>query len=361
MKSTLSNLVTRFFCSYLPNERGLSENTLASYSDCFRLLINYACDQLKRQPEQLDMADFTREFILGFLDYLERKRKNKVSTRNQRLAVIKTFFHFAARTAPEVSQLNSSIQTIARKKNEHCPPETVSESEIEAIIGSPDSTSLLDVRDKAILQVAYNSGARVQEIADLQVTDARLNAPLTVTLTGKGSKTRVVPIWPETASLISNYLELREQHGIHSEHLFLSNTAEPLTRFGIAKRFRKHGENAADRCPSLQNRRIHPHIFRHTTALRLADAGNDITAVQEWLGHADMRTSSQYFEISIERKRQALEKFPPPDAGPTDQKPAWKKSEMMTLLTRLSNKARYVANTSPGNTPVEAPPASSAT
>ena len=342
MNPTFSHLVTRFFSSFLVNERGLSPNTIASYSDCMRLLINYACEQFNVQPEKLTFEHFNRDVILDFLDDLERNRNNSASTRNQRLAVIKTFFHFVARIVPEMMALNTLIQAIGRKKTEQSPPPSLAVSECDAIIDSADTTTLLGIRDKAMLQFAYNTGARVQEMADLHVSDVHLDTPATVTLTGKGNKTRVVPIWPETASLISDYLEARDRAGTHHEHLFLSNRAQPLTRFGIAKIVGRHTDSAAGRCPSLQGRRITPHVFRHTVALGLIEAGNDITVVQEWLGHADLKTTSHYVEISVQRKRRALEKFPSPADGTTTQKPKWKKPGLLSFLSALSKTPRYV-------------------
>ncbi|NQT17009.1 MAG: tyrosine-type recombinase/integrase [Planctomycetes bacterium] len=343
MNVTFSYLVTRFFISHLANERNLAENTIASYSDCMRLLIDYACTCLEVTADQLRMEAFTRDLILDFLDSLEADRSNSADTRNQRLTAIKTFFQFLARTVPELMHLNECIQAIRPKNTDHKPPPSLTHVEVDAIIADTEPDTLLGARDRALLQTAYNTGARVQEIADLEVTDLRFDVPATVTLTGKGRKCRTIPLWPETVELIQHYLQLREQAGIQSEHLFLNNRGKPITRFGIGRRVTLHTQRASRSCPSLCGRSVTPHVFRHTTALHLLEATGDITVVRDWLGHADLRTTSQYIEVSVERKRQALEKLPAP-TGSTEAQPAkWETPPLLDFLTKLSRKAHYVA------------------
>jgi site-specific recombinase XerD len=342
MKITFSYLVTTFFTSHLSAELGLSPNTVASYSDCMKLLVNYLCERLELDPEAIDIQMISPERVLDFLDYIEKERGNETSTRNQRLGAIKTFFHFLARTVPELMHANECIQAIRLKSCEHRPPPSLSVEEMDAILACPDPNTLLGARDKALLHLMYNTGARVQELADVTVADVRFEAPVTVTVTGKGRKTRAIPLWEETVEILTHYLELRKQLGVDSEHLFLSSRGGPMTRFGIGNRVALHAKAASATCPSLEGRNITPHAFRHTTALHLIEAGNDIFVVRDWLGHAHIKTSSQYVEISVERKRKALEKMPPPDGGKPPETPQWKQPALMEFLTRCSRKERYV-------------------
>ncbi|MFW6218260.1 MAG: tyrosine-type recombinase/integrase, partial [Verrucomicrobiota bacterium] len=220
MDISFSHLITTFFTKYLASERGLAENTIASYSDCMKLLINYACNQCGVGPEHLQMDMFTRELILAFLEHTETDRQNCAATRNQRLAAIKSFFGFLARTIPELMQLNSRIQAIRPKKTGHIPPPSLTREEVDALVAAPDPDTLIGLRDRTFMQLLYNTGARVQEVADLTVSDIRFETPAEITLTGKGQKPRIVPLWTETAQMIRTYLQQREQAGIHSEHLF---------------------------------------------------------------------------------------------------------------------------------------------
>ena len=342
MNPTFSCLASRFFNSHLPRERGLSPNTIAAYSDCMRLLIDYVCGRFGTAPERIATDMLDRDLVLDFLDHLECERGNGISTRNLRLAAIKSFFHFLARTVPGLMHLNECIQAIRPKRAEQVPPPSLTAGEVDAIIAAPDSTDLLGARDRALLQMLYNTGARVQKIADLTVADIRFDNPATVRLTGKGRKTRIVPLWPETVRIVQHYLQFREQRGIEADHLFLSIAGRPITRSGIARRVEIHARAAAQRCPSLGDRRITPHIFRHTIALHLIEAGNDITIVKEWLGHADLRTTSRYTEVSIQRKRKALEKVPIPGSSAQREPPIWKQQPIMDLLLGLSRRKRYV-------------------
>jgi len=333
---TFCHLVTAFFTNHLAAERGLSANTIASYSDCMKLLINFACERFGVQPEKLDIGQLSRDLVIDFLDYLENTRNNIVSTRNQRLTAIKTFFHFLARNVPELMHLNETIQAIKEKKTDTQPPPSMTIPEVNAILAEPDPSTLLGVRDSAMMQMFYNTGARVQEMADLETDKMQLGTLPLVTLTGKGNKTRVIPLWEKTAEAITHYLELRRQTGIESNHLFVNAKGQPMTRFGIGRRVEKYAAQAQHHCPSLRNIRVTPHVFRHTVALHLLEANNDIVKVQHWLGHANLRTTSAYLEVSIERKREALEKFPPPNCGTLPEHPQWKEPEMMAFLSKLS-------------------------
>lgn len=232
--------------------------------------------------------------------------------------------------------LNETIQAIRQKNTEHTPPPSMTIDEVNAIIAVPDTSQLIGVRDKALVTLMYNSGGRVQELADLRIADVRFATPATVTLTGKGNKTRVIPLREDTVEALTQYIECREQSAIHSSHLFLSVKGQPMTRFGIGRRIDVLAREAARHCPSLLDRRITPHVFRHTIALHLIESGVDLVLVQEWLGHADLRTTSQYVEVSVERKRAALDKVPAPDQGQPEEQARWQQPALMAYLTKLS-------------------------
>ena len=351
MNPTFSYLVTTFFTAHLSAELGLSANTVASYSDCIRLLVQYLCQRLKIHPEAIDIQVITPDLVLDFLNCMEQDRANATASRNQRLAAIKTFFHFLARTVPELLHANERIQAIRQKSTEHHPPPSLTVEEVDAILARPDPDTLLGARDKALLQLLYNTGARVQELADVTVDDLHFETPMTVTVTGKRKKTRIIPLWKETVEILAYYLECRKQKGIESEHLFLSNRNQPMTRFGIGRRVALHAEAAVAACPSLEARSITPHTFRHATALHLVEAGNDIFAVRDWLGHGHVKTTSLYVEISLERKRKALEKMPPPDGGKLPESPQWTQPAIMEFLMRCSRKDIMLRKSGPAGSP----------
>jgi site-specific recombinase XerD len=347
---TFAHAVTGFFTAYLAAQRGLATNTIASYSDVIRLLIGFACERFATEPEKLQIGQLDRELVLAFLDHLERDRGNGAATRNQRLAAIKTFYRFLARSMPELMQLSVSVQAIVLKSTPCEPPPSLTEDQVEAILAVPDTGRLIGVRDHAMLQLFYNTGARVQEVADLRPEHVN-HAAATVSLTGKGGKTRTVPLWPNTCEAIDRYLQQRDGAGITSDHLFVNARGQPLTRFGIGRRVAELAREAAARCPSLRGRTVTPHLWRHTTALHMIESGIDIAVLRDWLGHVDIRTTKAYLHVDLARKRQALEKFPPPAGGGPPQSPRWKQPAIMEFLVRLSHRVMLPENASGNRKP----------
>lgn len=349
---TFSYIVTTFFTSYLARERGLAAHTVASYSDAMRLLLDFAGKRCGTEIGKLRLEQLDRDLIVGFLDHLESTRGNAAATRNQRLAAIKTFFHFLACSVPEMLHLSETVQAIREKPVDRLPPPSLTVAEVDAILAVPDPDHWLGARDKAMARRFHNSGARGQELADLKLADLRSEPCPTVELTGKGRKTRVVPLWPETMAAIDHYVAVRERAGIASDHLFVSRKGRPMTRFGIGRRVGILARAAAASCPSLCGRTVTPHVFRHTTALHLIEAGNDVAVAKDWLGHADLKTTIAYFEVSLRRKRDALAKAAPPAGGEPPELPRWKQPKLMAFLSRLS---RGVMSPAAGqNTPVQA-------
>lgn len=194
-------ILARFFRFYLPGERGLSENTIASYRDTFKQLLLYCKSAVGLEPEKLELPQFTRELILGFLESIETSG-NSISTRNQRLAALKTFFSYIKYEFPEHLEIAKSILDITFKK---CPESAVSYltvDEVTALLNQPDTTSKKGYRDMLLLSILYDSGARVSELTGVRIGDIRCQKPATIILHGKGNKSRIVPLSNKTAALI---------------------------------------------------------------------------------------------------------------------------------------------------------------
>jgi len=336
---TFGSLILSFFSSYLANQRGNSPETIASYSDCIRLLINYCCNHLSITVDKLALDMITDSLILDFLDYLEKERNNTPKTRNQRLAAIKTFFRFAARQEPTLSAVCERVCNISAKKSEHKIIQPLENHEVKEILSQTDTTTLTGARDRAVLALLYNTGARVQEIIDLNISDLNMQNPMQVILTGKGKKQRIVPLYAQTIQAIQHYLNLRKTAGIEHERLCLNSKKKPISRFGIAYLIRKYVIKATPKCSSLHKKTVSPHTFRHTTALHLIQSGVDITVVKDWLGHASIKTTSLYVEIDMDMKRKALQACPPPIPSLQLEKPQWQKEHILAFLHKLSRKA----------------------
>jgi len=339
--TTFGNLIVRFFRNYLAREQGAPENTIKSYATCIKLLLNFSCTRLQVTFDKLQVESITHEVILDFLDDLEAERKNVPSTRNQRLGAIKSFFRFLALQDPTLTEQCQRICAIKSKATDHRVFETLELPEVQAMIDATDPNHRGGARDKALLHLMYNTGARVQELVDLSTSDLRLDEPSQVSLTGKGNKERILPLRHDTIQALQHYLDLRQAKGIVHDRLFLNARGEPITRHGINYLVQKYRKKAAKHCPSLGPKRISPHTFRHTTALHLIQSGVDITVVKEWLGHADIRTTSLYVDINVEMKREALEKCKGPHPSPTtpSESPQWLDPEVLSFLDELAGES----------------------
>ena len=336
--ATFGNLIVRFFRNHLSREKGASPHTIASYATCIKLLLNFCSQRFHVSFDKLQLASISSDLVLDFLDSLQTVRENVPSTRNQRLAAIKTFFRFLALQDPTLADHCSRVCAIKAKNTPHKVVTTLEPQEVQAMIEATDPTALFGARDQALLMLLYNTGARVQELVDLKVSDLQLHHPTQVLLTGKGQKQRLVPLWPNTVKALQHYLDRRRANAIDHESLFLNSRLTAITRHGINYVLEKYRKRAARQSTSLEAKHVTPHTFRHTTALHLIQAGVDLTVVKHWLGHADIRTTSLYVDINLEMKRQALEKCRSPEAHSTEpvQEPQWLEPDVLQFLDSLA-------------------------
>ncbi len=186
MTHLLGNFMKRFFSHYLPVQKGLSANTIAAYRDAVKLLLCYAADTLRKPVDKLAVEDITEKVVLGFLDYVQQVRRCSSRTRNARLAAIHSLFAFIAREEPELLAQCQRIRAIPLKRTEHITVGYLEEKEMQAILDSVQINSRSGIRDRALLLLLYNTGARVSEIAQLKLCDLRLDGTGQVNLLGKG-------------------------------------------------------------------------------------------------------------------------------------------------------------------------------
>ncbi len=297
-------LLSDFLLKELPGIRNQSKNTIESYRDTYIRLLTYCRDILSIKPERLCVSDLTAERIIEYLNWLECERANSVSTRNQRLAAIHSLFRYVQTQAPEYMFQCQQVLGIPYKKTEKHVVNYLSEIETKNLLAMPDITTKKGRRDQAMLTLLYDSGARVQELADLRVGDLRLDSPAQVKLTGKGRKTRIVPLMDKTVALLQRYIS--EQHlesaSCYEHPLFFNAQDRKLTRQGIAYILKKY----ADVC-NLQ--KISPHSLRHTKAMHLTEADINPIFIRDFLGHTDLKVTEIYSKTSIKMKKAALDKM----------------------------------------------------
>jgi integrase/recombinase XerD len=340
MTYPLANFMKPFFSHYLPIQRGLSINTIASYRDAIKLLLCYVADHQKLSVDELNVEDLTVAGVLGFLDHVQQQRGCTAQTRNARLAAIRSLFAFIGREQPECLSQCRQIRAIPLKRTGPVRIDYLEEVELQALMDAVDINARTGVRDRALLLLLYNTGARVSEIVDLDVSDLRLSESAQVELLGKGNKLRTCPLWPETVAALKDHLRESLLKQLEARPLFLNAHGAPITRFGIRHIINRYASIAADQCPSLKVKTVNPHTLRHTTAMHLLRSGNDINMISYWLGHTDINTTHVYLEIDMEMKRKMIEKA---GAPAIQNKAPWHSPEILEWLKELGRSPELCA------------------
>lgn len=307
MATDFATCLRRFLTNHLAGLRGCSPNTIAAYRDTFKLLIVYYRDERGIAPETLTLDWFDATAITGFLDWLQASRGNSPATRNQRLAAISSFACWMQTEDPTRMACYQDVMAIPAKKQETPAVTHLTIQATRLLLAQPDQNTRAGRRDLALLATLYDTAARVQELADLTVRDIRLDPPAMAALTGKGRKTRHVPLMTNTVAILTSYLrEQRLDVPGHDDHpLFFNQHHNKLSRGGIAWILTKYQTQADD--PSLSGAHISPHILRHSKAMHLYEAGVPLPYIRDILGHVELSTTEVYARASIEAKRRALE------------------------------------------------------
>ena len=259
---------------------------------------------------KITIEDFTIDTVLNFLKSIEKKRKNSISTRNHRLAVLRTFFAYLGTQEPKYLLICQKVGLIPFKRSARPMMHYLEVDELNTILACAEKNKRSGIRDFALLTLLYNTGGRVQEICDLRVSNLRLENPPLLTLTGKGNKTRQVPLWRSTQDVLKNHLKITREIDTNS-FLFTNRSGEKLSRYGIRYILNKYVRLAESIDPRIKDKNIGPHTFRHTTAMHLLQSGVDLNVIKSWLGHVDVSTTHGYIEIDMEMKRRALNKCRP--------------------------------------------------
>jgi site-specific recombinase XerD len=328
---TLGQLVRSFFGDHLQLAKGLRRSSLQSYRDVLRLFLAFVAGQVKCNITTLALEDLTFDQVLSFLRHLEMDRKNSPQTRNQRLAVLHIFFDYLAQRIPEMLPVGERVVRIPPKRTP--PPETrfLEREEVQALL---DGLLGQDAhRDRTLLLFLYNTGARAQEVADLRIGHIDWDPPR-VRLHGKGNKWRLCPLWPETLQQLRALLG-SPPHDPDAP-VFVSQRGCPLGRFGIYKLVRRHASQFDRPQADPAKGRITPHVFRHTTAVHLLEAGVEVNVIRGWLGHTSLKTTNRYAEINAAAKEKALHACEPPGAKAIGKVPSWQEDkDLLAWLNSL--------------------------
>jgi integrase/recombinase XerD len=317
--SALAPTLQAFFTDRLIGQRAASPNTIAAYTLTFRLLLTFAAKRTGTMPSKLDIAELDAALIAAFLDHLEHDRRNSAATRNNRLAAIHSLFGYLALHHPEHAGTIQRVLAIPAKRTERNLITYLIEPEIGALLAACDLTTRTGRRDHAMFALTIQTGLRISELASLVRQDITLGTGANVHTLGKGRKERRTPLLPNTTTVLAAWLS--ERPGAPCDPLFPTSTGKRLSRDAIERRLAHHLTLAAAACPSLRAKRITMHTLRHTAAMRLLLAGNDITVIALWLGHEQIATTNIYLHADMSHKQQAIDRTKPFTAKPGRYRP----------------------------------------
>ena len=327
-----ANYLTRFFSEHLAGVRNLSKNTVMAYRDTFRLLLLFCKVVCDIKPEKITIEMIEPKLVIRFLDWLQTERKCSIPTINQRLAAIHSFFRYLQPQEPQYLFLCQKILQMPLKKSTKAIIQHLTDKQTALLLKQPNLQTKNGRRDVTLMSVLYDTGARVQEVCDLRVRDVRLEHPALVTLTGKGRKSRHVPLLGNTVNLVRTYMQENGmlQNGKQDMPLFYNQRRSALTRGGITHILQKYmvalkGKDMPEK--------LTPHVLRHSKAMHLLKAGVNIIYIRDILGHASIQTTEMYARVDMETKRKVLESAYS-NITPEDL-PDWNKDE--NLLGFLEN------------------------
>lgn len=309
MKNDFAKYLSDFLLHYLPSERNASQNTIRTYRDTFRIFLKY-CETVKGlKVDKIRVSDMKRILILDFLDWLETSQNNSVNSRNNRLAALHSFFRYIQGQTPDYIFEISQILAIRNKKAPKKEVDYLTADELKVVFSSIPITTARGRRDLLILLLLYDTAARVQELVDICFTDVHFGDNTIITLHGKGSKVRSVPIPTKTAKHLEKYMkESKRNAGISTsiQPLFINSKGEKLSRWGITYILKKYIDMAKKSEQVKIDFPVTPHIFRHTKAMHLLQANINLIYIRDFLGHSDIQSTEIYARADNRMKIAAI-------------------------------------------------------
>jgi len=325
----LAPTLEAFFTQRLMTQRQASPHTISGYRDTMRLLLGFAAERSGKQPSKLDICDLDVRLVSAFLDHLEHDCGNTPSTRNVRLAAIRSLFRYAALRHPEHAEVIARVLAMPAKRFDRALVSFLTTEEVKAMLAAPDTTTWTGRRDHALLLTAIQTGLRVSELTGLQCQNVHLGSTSYLFAYGKNRKQRTVPLTSQTIKVLTGWL--KERQGGPAEPLFPSNRRGQLSRDAVEWLIAKYTKTAAERCPTLRTKKVTAHVLRHTTAMTLLQSDISTSVIALWLGHEQESTTRGYLHGDLRLKQRALDR-----TSPTPTKPGRFRATD-SLLTFLNN------------------------
>jgi site-specific recombinase XerD len=318
--SLLAPTLQAFFSERLIVQKNASPHTVASYRDCWRLLLYFVQERTGTPPSELGIDQLDAPMIGAFLDHLEHERGLSIASRNTRLAALRSLFRFAALRHPEHAALISRVLAIPAKRGERAVVCFLAPEEVDALLASPDRSRWTGRRDHALLLLAVQTGLRVSELTGLRTRDLELGKGAHVRCRGKGRKDRSTPLTRQTVAVLRVYLA--ERGGEADDWVFPGPSGPALGTDAVRRLVQRHAAVATPRCKSLGSKKMSPHVLRHTCAMRMLESGIDLPTIALWLGHESTRTTDIYLHAYMALKERALARTTPPHTTPGRYRPS---------------------------------------
>jgi integrase/recombinase XerD len=324
-----------FLREHLPKERRASPHTCEAYAHSFRILVGFAARRLGVRPYRLEVEQLDAPLILAFLEHIEVDRGNSARTRNARLAAINAFFRYLEYRLPCCLDQADRIHAIPMKKTDEALVGYLTRDELQALLDAPDRRTPAGIRDQAMLQLAFAAGLRISELVSMRLDQLDQPTLSSIHVLGKGRRERVLPLWKETAAALKAWLARRPRTG--DPELFLNALGKAMTRSGFEYILAKHVARAARTQPSIGNKRVTPHVLRHTCAMHTLQATRDVRKVSLWLGHANLQSTEIYLRADPTAKLEALAATSAPMFKPGRFHMPDKLMEMLNGISRSEN------------------------
>ena len=319
VQPTFPTLLQRYFTQRLVQQRQASSHTIASYRDTFRLLLQFAQRRLHRAPSALALENIDAPLVVEFLNELEKSRDVTARTRNLRLTAIRSFFRYVAFEAPAHAAQIQRLLAMPAKQYPRALVPFLSRQEVDALLAAPDQRTWSGRRDHALILLAVQTGLRLSELTGLHQRDLQFGTGAHVRVIGKGRKERCTPLSKNTRAVLSAWA--KEPQKLPDQPLFPNASGGRLSAHGVQYLLAKHVASATTACPSLKNKRVSPHVLRHTTAMDLLQQGADPCVIALWLGHESPETTQIYLDADLELKQRVLDRVIPLNGKPGRYRP----------------------------------------
>jgi site-specific recombinase XerD len=333
-----ARLLNKYFRMYLTNQRGASPGTITTYRHAFRLFLEFMASEKRLVPELIEMKDFCRDNVLDYLDWQESWKGCSSSTRNQRLAVMRSFATFIKFERPELLSECMQVLSIRFKKGQTGEIAYMKKAGMKLLLEQPDKNTSKGRRDHLLLSLFYTTGIRVSELTNIKVKDVSLVEPKTVKVLGKGNKIRYVPLVKQILAPLHAYLKEHSLNGSEklNEFLFLNHLGTQFTRQGVYQVVNKYVSKAKEIDTSLFPDKVGCHTIRHSLAMELVNSGVDLIYIRDLLGHVSVQTTEIYAKADTTARRKAIESAA--SALVPDEEPKWENDRIiMSWLNNLTS------------------------